>query len=282
MLTSKPFWLDKQISLSSCRDVKQILREFNLHTVCEQALCPNISQCFSQHLATFMILGDVCTRGCAFCGLKRSLKPQAPDPDEPRRIREAVKRLNLYYVVVTSPTRDDLYDGGADLFCKTVDEIVHIDGQRRAEVLIPDFRGRKESIEKIAASKATLIGHNVETVPSLYTRIRQGADYRRSLTVLKTVRAFNKHVPLKSGLMLGLGEKAGEIKRVLLDLREAGCDFLTLGQYLPPSRRHYPLQEYVLPETFLYFKEYALDLGFKGVKSSPYVRSSYMAHSFLD
>jgi len=277
----KPSWLNKKIVLGSCHKVKSILRDLSLHSVCEESFCPNISECFQDGVATFMILGDTCTRGCAFCGISKG-EPSAVDLDEPRRIKEAVRRLNLKYVVITSPTRDDLNDGGAGLFCQTVEEILSLDSKKTVEILIPDFKGKINLIKKIARSKAKVISHNLETPASLYIEVRRGAVYERSLEVLKLIKETNKEVLTKSGLILGLGEEEPEVIQALVDLRSVGCDLLTLGQYLPPSLKHYPLKDYILPDKFGYFEKYAKKIGFKGVKSAPYVRSSYLAHSLLE
>jgi len=228
-----------------------------------------------------MILGVICTRNCAFCGVLKSKRPKAIDFNEPRKIKEAVQKLNLNYIVITSPTRDDLYDGGADIFCRVVKEIKSIGLEKKVELLIPDFKENFNSIEKVTFSGADVIAHNVETVPSLYIKVRKGAEYRRSLNVLNQVKKINDKVYTKSGLMLGLGEKKEEVEDVLRDLRGVGCDFLTLGQYLPPSLKHVQLRQYITPRLFDYFKEYAIGLGFLDIKSAPYVRSSYLAHSFF-
>ena len=299
-VSPKPSWLNKRIILGSCHKVKSVLRDLSLHSVCEESSCPNISECFQEGVATFMILGDTCTRECTFCGVNKG-QPYSVDYDEPRRIKEAVKRLNLNYVVVTSPTRDDLDDGGAGLFCQTVEAIMSLGFNKTVEILIPDFKGKAELIEKVARSSAKVISHNLETVPRLYTEVRKGADYKRSLEVLrmikemnpvrsikvkgknnKTSNGVNKKAFTKSGLILGLGEEEEEVIQALLDLRSVDCDLLTLGQYLPPSLKHYPLKGYVLPDKFAYFQEYAQKIGFRGVKSAPYVRSSYLAHSLLE
>ena len=279
-ISPKPSWLNKKIDLGSCRRIKSILRGLNLHSVCEESSCPNISECFCSGVATFMILGDTCTRACAFCGINKG-QPSPVDFSEPKRVKEAVKRLSLNYVVITSPTRDDLDCKGADLFCQTVEEVMSISSGMKVEILIPDFKGEKRLIKKVASSKAEVIVHNLETPASLYAKVRKGADYERSLDVLRLIKEANKKVLTKSGLILGLGEEEGEVIQALMDLRRVNCDFLTLGQYLPPSSKHYPLKEYVHPDKFSYFKEYAQNLGFRGVKSAPYVRSSYLAHTLL-
>ena len=277
----KPSWLNKRIDLRSCHKVKSILRDLSLHSVCEESSCPNISECFHNGVATFMILGDTCTRECAFCGINKG-QPCPVDYEEPKRVKEAVKRLNLKYVVITSPTRDDLCDGGAGLFCQTVEEIMSLDSGIMVEILIPDFKGKRELIEKVTKCRVKVISHNLETPSSLYIKVRRKAIYRRSLEVLKLIKEINKEILTKSGLILGLGEKKEEVIQTLQDLRNVGCDFLTLGQYLPPSLNHYPLKEYVTPDKFAYFQKYAENLGFQAVKSAPYVRSSYLAHSFVE
>ena len=276
----KPSWLNKKVSLSSCHKVKSLLRDLHLHSVCEESFCPNISECFRQGVATFMILGDTCTRECTFCGINKG-QSGLIDYEEPMRIAEAVKRLNLNYIVITSPTRDDLDDGGVGLFCQTVEEVMSLDPGKMVEILIPDFKGKRDLIEKAARCRAKVISHNLETPASLYTKVRTGAVYERSLEVLRLIKEMNEKVLTKSGLILGLGEKEEEVIQALLDLRSVGCDLLTLGQYLPPSLKHYPLKGYVSPDKFAYFQEYAQKIGFQGVKSAPYVRSSYLAHSLL-
>lgn len=276
----KPSWLTKKLNLSACHEMKQFLRTLKLHTVCEESLCPNISECFNEGIATFMILGDSCTRNCKFCAVSKK-EPSGIDWEEPRRIAEAVKRLNLSYTVITSPTRDDIADGGAELFYRTIEEIKNLDNSKKVEILIPDFLGRIEPLTRVANSKADVIAHNLETVPDLYCAIRPKADYKRSLSVLKTLKQLNKNIFTKSGIMLGFGEDEKQVVDVFHDLRCAGCNFLTLGQYLPPSLSHYPVKEYITPDKFLSLEKTAYNLGFMKVKSSPYVRSSYLASQFL-
>ena len=275
----KPNWLSKKIDLTSCHTMKGLLRSLDLYTVCEESGCPNISECFSLGIATFMILGDICTRNCKFCGLKKGT-PLKPNPEEPLNVKEAVKRLNLSYVVLTSPTRDDLTDQGAGQFCEAVKQIKQFNPKVKVEVLIPDFLGNKKSIKRITDCGADVIAHNIETVPSLYEKVRPMANYNKSLKVLKNVKHYN-NIYTKSGLMLGLGETDEEVVSVLTDLRTNGCDILTLGQYLPPSKAHYPLKSYISPEKFKNFEEIAQELGFISVKSGPYVRSSYLAHTIF-
>ncbi|MCP4652079.1 MAG: lipoyl synthase [Candidatus Omnitrophica bacterium] len=272
----KPFWLNKKIDLNSCRHLKEMLRDLRLHSVCEQSLCPNISECFSRSVATFMILGDVCTRNCNFCSVKKG-RPTLPDYDEPQRIKKAAERLDLNYVVITSPTRDDLCDGGASLFVETAQAVKSISSKQKVEVLIPDFKADKKSLMSIATSCADVIGHNLETVPSLYKKVRSDSSYRRSLSVLETIKLANRNVFTRSGLMLGFGERDDEVIGVMQNLREVNCDFLNLGQYLSPSLKHHPVIEYVPVGRFDFFKKQAYSLGFRDVKSSPYVRSSYLA-----
>jgi lipoic acid synthetase len=274
---NKPPWLNKRIDLSVCHKLKKTLKSLNLHTVCQESLCPNISECFSKKVATFMILGKVCTRACSFCGVNQGL-PLKFDYQEPARIKQAVRRLALKQVVITSPCRDDLPDLGAGAYCKTVKEILSLKPRPLVEVLIPDFLGRPELLSQIADSGAKIIAHNLETTPSLYIKVRKDASYRRSLEVLASLKRQNKNILTKSGLMLGLGENNQELLRVFKDLRGVDCDFLTLGQYLMPSLNHHHLKEYVKPAKFSYLREYALKLGFKGVRSSPYTRSSYLAN----
>lgn len=276
----KPPWLNKKINLSACRKLKSLLRDLRLHSVCEESSCPNISECFCNVVATFMILGDTCTRACAFCGVNKG-KPAPVDSDQPRRIKEAVRRLGLRYVVITSPTRDDLSDAGAELFYRTAEAVKSIDYRIRVEILIPDFKGRRDLIKQVVNSRAEVIAHNLETTSSLYSKVRKNADYSRSLEVLRLIKEINKNTFTKSSLILGLGEKEEEIIQTLVDLRQAGCDFLTLGQYLPPSLNHYSLKEYIHPDKFTFLEQYAGKLGFQGVKSTPYARSSYLAHTFF-
>jgi lipoic acid synthetase len=228
-----------------------------------------------------MILGNICTRNCAFCAVTKG-KPAAVDRFEPERVVKAVENLDLKHVVITSPSRDDLADGGADIFAETAIKIKETNSSRKVEILIPDFSGSKDSIEKVCTVPVDILGHNIETVPSLYGKVRNGASYSRSLKVLRMVKELNGRIFTKSGLMLGLGETEEEVVGVLRDLRDMGCDFLTLGQYLAPSAGHFPVKEYVALEKFAYFAQKAYDLGFVNVKSSPYVRSSYLAHEFIE
>jgi lipoyl synthase len=271
----KPEWLRKKVNPADQANMQQLLEELRLNTVCRQALCPNISECFSCGQATFLIMGKICTRHCSFCNVDKAA-PLPVDSDEPARIAEAVVRLGLSHVVITSPTRDDLPDGGASLFASTVEMLRSRISATRIEVLIPDFMGNRKSLETVAASGPDIIAHNVETVPRLY-HIRSGADYSRSLEVLRYCCSVEPSVRIKSGIMLGMGEGETEVVQVFRDLRDAGCAFLSIGQYLAPSRRHFPVQEYIPPERFEHLRKVALDLGFSHVESGPYVRSSYHA-----
>lgn len=260
--------------------MKRLLGEGNIHTICEEALCPNISECFSQKVATFMILGTECTRACTFCAVSRT-KPMLPDPLEPEKITNAVLKLNLRHVVITSPTRDDLEDGGAEHFCKTTCAIKALDDSIDVELLIPDLQENDKALEQIALSGAKIIGHNMETVPRLY-HVRKGSNYQRSLRVLRKLLEFNPLCTTKSGIMLGLGERDDEVIELMDDLLNVGCRFLSIGQYLSPSLHHAAVAEYVKPERFEFFRRVGLEMGFKYIKSSPYTRSSYMAHEYLE
>jgi len=276
----KPVWLDKKINLKSCSAMKEILRNLGVETVCEQAMCPNMGECFARNEATFLILGRNCTRRCSFCNIKNS-KPLEPDLDEPARVAQAVKELGLKHVVITSVTRDDLSDGGAGIFAQTVMRIREKSPQVRIETLIPDFRLSLDALKILADSKPDIIAHNLETVPSLYKQVRQGADYFRSLSLLRMINKMSPGLKIKSGLMLGLGEKEEEVLFMMQDLRSVGCDFLSIGQYLAPGKQHYPVKNYIVPEQFDYYKEKGRQLGFLHIKSAPYVRSSYMAADYL-
>jgi len=273
----KPPWLKRRIpSGATYHKVYRILQKSKLHTVCQEALCPNIGECFSSGTATFLILGDRCTRNCRFCAVAHGpIEP--PDPEEPSRVAEAVQELGLRYVVVTSVTRDDLYDGGAEHFAKTIKEVKHRVPSARIEVLVPDFGGSNSALGTVVQARPDVINHNVETVPRLYSKARPGADYGRSLHLLKMVLELASGIPTKSGLMLGLGESAEELRRVFGDLVEVGCQILTLGQYLQPSKDHLAVERFVPPEEFEQLREVALEMGFIAVASGPLVRSSYHA-----
>ncbi len=281
-IVRKPSWLNKKIELGKCRQVSELLSGLKLNTVCQEALCPNISECFSQNTATFLILGDICTRACGFCAVNKGL-PGEIDNLEPQRVAAAVNRLGLDYVVITSVTRDDLIDGGAGVFADTVSLVRKINKCVKIELLIPDLEGKVDSLKKIVDAAPDVIGHNLETVPGLYSVARPQADYQRSLEVLRSVKkiASTNKIHTKSGLMLGLGEKEGEVVSVLSDLRNAGCDFISLGQYLSPGNKNLAVEEFVHPDKFLEYKQKAQELGFLYVESGPYVRSSYRAAGYL-
>ena len=275
----KPPWLNKKIRLSECFETKSLLREMKLETVCEQASCPNMGECFSRTHATFLILGRTCTRSCSFCNIVKG-KPSPPDMGESVRIAIAVERLSLKHVVITSVTRDDLADGGAGIFSDTVLQIRQKTPRVTIEILIPDFNLLPDSLKIVAAAKPDIIAHNVETVPSLYRLVRQGSDYGRSLDVLDTIKKMSPRLKTKSGIMLGMGEEEAEVLAVMKDLREIKCDFLSIGQYLAPGKKHYPVQEYVTSGQFFRYKEMGLNMGFLHIESGPYVRSSYNASSY--
>jgi len=259
---------------------RALLAELKLHTVCQEACCPNIGECFSHRTATFMLMGDVCTRNCPYCAVTHG-KVRPLDPDEPRRIADAVARLGLQHVVVTSVDRDDLSDGGAAHFAATARAIKSLLPSTRVEVLVPDFRGAHESVETVVRSPVDIYNHNMETVPSLYRKCRPGGHYELSLDVLthakSVARSLGHHLLTKTGIMLGLGEERDELMRVFQDLRKVECDILTLGQYLQPSSEHLPVVRYVPPSEFAELKADALTMGFRHVESAPLVRSSYHA-----
>lgn len=274
----KPEWLQKKINPAAHAEMERLLGGLKLHTVCQEAMCPNISECFRQKQATFLILGSICTRMCTFCNVTKKA-PLPIDPDEPARVAAAVKELALTHVVVTSPTRDDLPDGGAGLYAATVAAIRSASPGTTVELLVPDFQGDGESLRAVVNARPDILGHNVETVPRLY-HIRSGADYGRSLELLRQASEIDPALMTKSGIMLGLGETEEEVLQVIADLRSVGCSYLSIGQYLAPSRQHCPVQEYVEPTMFDQYREKAMERGFTHVESGPYVRSSYHASSY--
>lgn len=275
-----PEWI-KVKSFTGLHNTKSILRNYGLSTVCEEAKCPNRGECFSKPTATFMILGSACTRNCGFCAVEHS-KPGPLDNDEPGKVAMAAKEMGLKYVVITSVTRDDIKDGGASHFAKTVSAVRKHLPAAKVEVLTPDFRGNKDSLKTVLDSRPDVYNHNVETVPRLYPYVRHQADYRRSLDVLLNAKNIAPDITIKSGFMVGLGETFNEIIHVLKDLRDAGCDTVTIGQYLRPSKKNLPVREYVRPEMFDVYKEIALDLGFKYAASSPLARSSMNAEEMYN
>jgi lipoic acid synthetase len=252
------------------------LKTMGLHTVCQSASCPNIGECFSRHTATFMILGNSCTRSCGFCGVSHE-GPTPVDPGEPRRVAEASAKLGLKYIVVTSVTRDDLQDGGAFQFAETIRQVKDAIPQAMVEVLIPDFQGDRAALETVLAAGPFVLNHNVETVPRLYSTVRPQAAYNRSLTVIETAKRFSASIYVKSGLMVGLGENSEEVVTVLSDLRRKGCDIVTIGQYLQPSKKNLQVAEYVPPSQFAEYERIGGKMGFRHVASGPFVRSSYHA-----
>lgn len=274
----KPTWIRIKAGASEqARTVKQLLREGGLHTVCEEAACPNLNECFGHGTATFMILGDLCTRRCPFCDVAHG-RPLPPDPQEPDRLAAGIRSLGLEYVVITSVNRDDLRDGGASHFAACIEAVRRDSPETRIEILTPDFRGRiDKALDLLAGQPPDVFNHNLETVPRLYPSVRPGADYRVSLDLLRRFKEAHPNVPTKSGLMLGLGERSDEVAEVMRDLRDQGCDMLTLGQYLQPSRNHLPVQLYLTPEQFEQLGKRATELGFTSVASAPLVRSSYHA-----
>lgn len=274
----KPDWIRVKLSASDdITRIKQIMRERNLHSVCEEAACPNLSECFQHGTATFMIMGDLCTRRCPFCDVAHG-KPLPLDKNEPEQLADAILAMALKYVVITSVDRDDLRDGGAGHFAECIEQIRLKTPQIKIEILVPDFRGRIEKAVAILAEQpCDVFNHNLETVPRLYKQIRPGADYQGSLELLRQYGQLHPQTPTKSGLMLGVGERSEEIQQVMHDLRAAGCTMLTLGQYLQPSKSHTPVQEYITPAQFDEYGVMAKSLGFKQVASAPMVRSSYHA-----
>ncbi len=274
----KPSWIRVRSSSSKAfYDVKRILREQKLHTVCEEASCPNIGECFGKGTATFMILGDLCTRRCPFCDVAHG-RPLPPDAEEPLHLAQSIATMGLRYVVITSVDRDDLRDGGAQHFVDCIRQIrLHSPGTK-IEILVPDFRGRLEvALEKLSAYPPDVLNHNLETVPRLYKQCRPGADYAHSLKLLNDFKAGSPQVPTKSGLMLGLGETDNEIHEVLCDLRQNGVELLTVGQYLQPSTGHLPVKRYVSPDSFKELERIATGMGFRNAACGPMVRSSYHA-----
>jgi lipoic acid synthetase len=278
----KPEWLKVRAPGSETyRRLKELMRQLELHTVCEEAHCPNIGECWDYGTATFMILGDVCTRACGYCAVGHG-RPAAVDPAEPARVGNAVDHLGLSYVVITSVDRDDLPDGGASIFAETINAVRQRRPDTRIEVLIPDFRGDPAALQTVLDARPDVLNHNTETVPRLYRRARSGGRYERTLELLDRARTYAPHIPTKSGLMVGLGEDRDELLTTLIDLRRVGCSILTIGQYLQPTREHLPIARYYHPDEFRELKSYALDIGFSHVESGPLVRSSYHAREQAD
>ena len=276
-IKKKPQWIrTKIVDTQNYFNTKKIINKKKLHTVCQEASCPNISECWSNKHATFMIMGDTCTRACSFCNVKTG-KPTFLDPFEPNKIAIATKELKLKHVVITSVDRDDLEDGGADHFSRVIDEIRKLNKNTTIEVLTPDFLRKGEAYKQVVKSNPDVFNHNIETVPSLYREVRPGSKYFSSVNLLRSVKKINNKIFTKSGIMMGLGETKNEVLQVMDDLLEANVDFLTIGQYLQPTTKHYPLNRYVHPDEFYELKELALAKGFLMVASSPLTRSSYHA-----
>ncbi len=274
----KPEWLKvKAPGSPGYQRLKTLMRELKLHTVCEEAHCPNIGECWHHGTATFMILGDVCTRACAYCAVAHG-RPPTLDLAEPGRVADAVQTMELSYVVITSVDRDDLKDGGASIFADTIRQIRARTDRCRIEVLIPDFQGHEAPLQAVLDAGPDVLNHNTETVPRLYRMARSGGRYTRTLELLDRSRRYAPQIPTKSGVMVGLGEEKDELIQTFRDLREVGCSILTVGQYLRPSADHAPMTRYYHPDEFRELKQIALDLGFVHVESGPLVRSSYHAH----
>lgn len=281
-MTSRfPEWMKKKLpSHGDIQSTRHLIGELGLNTVCSSAMCPNQGECFAKKTATFLILGDICTRGCRFCAVEKG-RPKSVDSSEPYRVASAVKGLGLRHAVVTSVTRDDLCDGGAAHFVNTVRAIREVQKEITLEVLTPDFGGRTDLIDIVANECPQVFNHNVETVPRLYHHVRPGAEYARSLALLKRVKERQPGIYTKSGLMVGLGEEFSELKQVLKDLRVSGCDIVTVGQYLQPTPSHLRVKEFIKPEVFEDLKEIALEMGFFYAICGPFVRSSYNAGDII-
>ena len=274
----KPKWLRvKAPQWQRVGSVKEILRDLELNTVCEEASCPNIGECFSVGTATFLIMGPACTRACPYCDIDFEKKPQALDPDEPVKLGEAVARLRLNHVVITSVNRDDLPDGGASQFVRCIEEVRRVSPQTTIEVLIPDLCGNWKALETILQAQPEVLNHNTETIPRLYKRVRPQGNYERSLEIMQKTRAIAPQTYTKSGIMVGLGETDAEVRAVMEDLRKVDCDILTIGQYLQPSQKHLGVKEFVTPEQFDAWQRFGATIGFLQVVSSPLTRSSYHA-----
>nr|WP_199318575.1 lipoyl synthase [Leptolyngbya sp. FACHB-541] len=277
-VTVKPDWLRvKAPQWERVGSVKEILRDLSLNTVCEEASCPNIGECFSHGTATFLIMGPACTRACPYCDIDFEKKPQALDPTEPSRLAEAVRRMNLNHVVITSVNRDDLPDGGASQFVQCIETIRVISAKTTIEVLIPDLCGNWEALEVILQARPDVLNHNMETIPRLYRRVRPQGDYERTLELLRRSHQIAPWLYTKSGIMVGLGETDAEVRQVMRDLRSVDCDILTIGQYLQPTSKHLAVQQFVTPEQFAEWQQFGESIGFLQVVSSPLTRSSYHA-----
>jgi lipoic acid synthetase len=278
----KPPWLKKRIPpFQDIQKVRSILEETELHTVCEEARCPNLGECFTEGTATILILGRICTRNCGFCGVEHG-DPVPPDEAEPHHVAQAIKKMGLRYVVITSVTRDDLPDGGASHFAKAIQAIREMDRGIKVEVLIPDFNGDWNSLNRVLQERPDVLNHNIETVHRLYSTVRPEANYKRSLDLLKKSKENYPNILTKSGFMLGLGETNEEVLDLLRELREVGCDFLTIGQYLQPHTNRLPVVRYIQPEEFEAYRKIGKEIGFKMVSSGPFVRSSFHAFQMFE
>lgn len=278
---SKPTWLKIRPQFDEVyREVKDLVSEMGLHTVCQEAACPNVGECYSARTATFIILGDTCTRGCRFCDVKKG-SPAGFDFDEPTRVAEACEKLNMRFAVITSVTRDDLPDGGAAIFAETTRSIKSMIPSCGVELLIPDLTGNIDALEIILDSGPDVLAHNIETVPRIYSRVRPGADYDRTLNILKSTADLRNDIIVKSGIMVGLGETRDEVLEVIENAAHHSCQIMTIGQYLRPSKWHLPVEKYYTPEEFKILKEEGETLGMKYIEAGPLVRSSYMAHRQL-
>jgi lipoic acid synthetase len=260
--------------------MKSLLRNAKLHTICEEAKCPNIAECFGTGTAVFLILGDICTRNCKYCNVKHGI-PVSLNPNEPKDVAESVKELGLKYVVITSVTRDDLDDGGASVFFETVNEVKKLNKDCKVEVLVPDFKGKIESLKKVVDANPDVINHNIEVVQELFPKIRPEGDYSTSLELLRNIKSINPTVKTKSGFMIGLGENKEQILKTMKDLRKASVDFLTIGQYLQPTKKHTDIKKYYSPKEFEELKKIGLKMGFEHIESGPLVRSSYHAEKAI-
>lgn len=278
MSKNRPDWLKKRIKLTGgINDTETLLKLAELNTVCQSAICPNMCECFSRGVATFLIMGNICTRNCSFCAVENG-QPLPPDNTEPDRLAETVKKLGLQHVVITSVTRDDLKDGGAAHFANCIKSIKNLVSDITVEVLTPDFLGSKESVFTVINAGPEVFNHNLETVPSLYAEVRPMASYKISLEILQHAKSLSPATMTKSGIMLGLGESFIEVRNVLEDLKDISCDMITIGQYLQPTEHHIGIKEYITPETFEEYKTLAYEIGFSHVESAPFVRSSFNAY----
>jgi lipoic acid synthetase len=277
-----PAWFKKRIpSPAVMAEMNNLMGNLQLHTICQNAICPNIGDCYSRHTATFLIMGNTCTRNCTFCAVNKG-KPEPLDDNEPLHVVEAVNKLQLGHVVITSVTRDDLPDGGASHFARVIELLKKENPQTTVEVLVPDFAGSKPALENVMGARPDVLNHNLETVPRLYPEVRPLANFERSLELLRLAKTIDSSVTTKSGLMVGLGETVEEVGQVMLSLRNVGCDILTIGQYLQPSSKHHPVVSFISPNQFDEFARSAKRMGFRGVASAPLVRSSFEAASLYE